>query len=140
MNWPLFKRIVERPHLKNVEKEEHVTSKECHDRELLLRSEIFRCIEQKPRETVLSNSEWVELWGEMDKQFPGFIHALCSKCSMTEREYKVCALIKLRINPARMGEMLACSRSSITNARRRLSEKMFQVADPKLVDKFIWSL
>lgn len=86
-----------------------------------------------------------EAWNEVEQQlrpvWPGFTNRLLGLCQMSELEYRVCLLIKLRVPPSEMANLLSKETSTISTIRSRLYQKVFQrKGSSKEWDKFILSL
>lgn len=86
-----------------------------------------------------------DVWEDMDRRlkgiYPGFSSKLRSLRKLSETEYHVCLLIKLRIAPNEMAVLLNRSQSAISTIRSRLYQKVFgQKGGAKDWDAFILSL
>ncbi len=70
-----------------------------------------------------------EDWDEVERQlklvYPGFTNKLRSLRPLSELEYQVCLLIKLRIAPKDMASVLCRDMSTISTVRSRLYQKVF---------------
>jgi hypothetical protein len=104
----------------------------------LCESDVYRRIIVHHDYGKLLDSEWEELRQAIDTAFPDFTIKLHRKhSSLSQREYRVCLLLKIGVRPSRIAKMLCCERKTISSIRRRLSEKMFGIPDPKMLDDFI---
>ena len=86
-----------------------------------------------------------ENWDEVERQlklvYPGFTSKLRSLRPLSELEYQVCLLIKLRIAPKDMAGVLCRDVSTISTVRSRLYQKVFgRKGGAKEWDDFILSI
>jgi hypothetical protein len=61
----------------------------------------------------------------LKRVYPGFTSRLRNLYPMSELEYQVCLLIKLRITPTEMADVLSRDGSTISTVRSRLYKKVF---------------
>ena len=89
----------------------------------------------------LKADEWQEIEGHIRKVYPGFISQLRGLYAMSELEYQVCLLIKLRMAPSDIAAVLARDVSTISTVRSRLYKKVFgQKGGSREWDEFILSI
>lgn len=89
----------------------------------------------------LPADDWNELDQRLKTVYPGFSSKLRSLHRLSETEYRVCLLIKLRISPNEMAVLLNRSQSAISTIRSRLFQKVFgRKGGAKDWDSFILSL
>jgi hypothetical protein len=89
----------------------------------------------------LKDDDWQETEGQIRKVYPGFISQLRGLYPMSELEYQVCLLIKLRIAPKDIAAVLARDMSTISTVRSRLYKKVFgQKGGAREWDDFILSI
>ncbi len=69
--------------------------------------------------------DWEELERQLNVVYPSFTNHLFSLYPMSELEYQVSLLIKLRISPSDMANVLARDISTISSTRSRLYQKVF---------------
>ena len=90
---------------------------------------------------MLTNEEWTSIENQLKKVYPGFTSQLRNLYSMSELEYQVCLLIKLRIAPSDIASVLARDMSTISTVRSRLYKKVFgKKGSTKEWDNFILSI
>lgn len=90
---------------------------------------------------MLTQEEWQLLEQQINKVYPGFCRQLNNLHTMSELEYEVCLLIKLRISPKDMAQVLARDVSTISTVRSRLYKKVFgQKGGARDWDEFILSI
>ena len=73
----------------------------------------------------LKDVDWQDIENQMRKVYPGFSSQLRNLHTMSELEYQVCLLIKLRIAPKDIANVLARDVSTISTVRSRLYKKVF---------------
>lgn len=73
----------------------------------------------------LREDDWQETENQIRKVYPGFTSQLRGLYAMSELEYQVCLLIKLRIPPSDIAAVLARDVSTISTVRSRLYKKVF---------------
>ena len=89
----------------------------------------------------LRDEEWQEIESHIRKVYPGFCSQLKGLYSMSELEYQVCLLIKLRMAPKDIAAVLARDMSTISTVRSRLYGKVFgRKGGAKEWDDFIRSI
>ena len=90
---------------------------------------------------ILKDGDWLNREGQIKKLYPGFSSQLRNLHAMSELEYQVCLLIKLRVAPSDMAVVLARDASTISTVRSRLYKKVFgQKGGAKEWDEFILSI
>ena len=89
----------------------------------------------------LKEQAWTEIEEQLKSVYPGFCSQLRSLYAMSELEYQVCLLIKLRISPTEIATVLSRDVSTISTVRSRLFYKVFgRKGGAKDWDDFILSL
>ena len=89
----------------------------------------------------LKDEEWADIENQIRRVYPGFCSQLHSLYSMSELEYHVCLLIKLRTAPTDIALVLARDVSTISTVRSRLYKKVFgQKGGAREWDDFILSI
>ena len=89
----------------------------------------------------LKEQEWTEIEEQLKRVYPGFSSQLRSLYAMSELEYQVCLLIKLRISPTEIATVLSRDVSTISTVRSRLFYKVFgRKGGAKDWDDFILSI
>ena len=90
---------------------------------------------------ILKDDDWLNIENQIKKLYPGFSSQLRNLHTMSELEYQVCLLIKLRVAPSDMAATLARDASTISTVRSRLYKKVFgQKGGAKGWDEFILSI
>lgn len=89
----------------------------------------------------LKEDDWQGIEAQLRKVYPGFGSQLHSLHAMSELEYQVCLLIKLRIAPKDIAAVLARDLSTISTVRSRLYKKVFgRKGGARDWDEFILSI
>lgn len=89
----------------------------------------------------LSKDDWSGIEEQFKSVYPRFASTLFNLHNMSQVEFQVCLLLKLNVNPSEMSNVLCKDKSSISNIRRRLYEKIFdKKGTGKDWDEFISSL
>lgn len=73
----------------------------------------------------LDADAWKEMENALNRVYPNFTNRLKELINMSDVEYKVCLLVKLRIAPKDIAAVLYKDRSSISTIRSRLYQKVF---------------
>jgi hypothetical protein len=90
---------------------------------------------------ILKDGDWLTIESQIRKVYPGFSSQLRNLHAMSELEYQVCLLIKLRVAPSDIAAVLARDASTISTVRSRLYKKVFgQKGGAKEWDEFILSI
>lgn len=89
----------------------------------------------------LRDADWQEIESHIRRVYPGFSSQLKGLYAMSELEYQVCLLIKLRMAPKDIAAVLARDMSTISTVRSRLYGKVFgRKGGAKEWDDFIRSI
>lgn len=89
----------------------------------------------------LKDEEWGDIESQIRRVYPGFSSQLRGLHAMSELEFQVCLLIKLRIAPKDIAAVLMRDTSTISTVRSRLYQKVFgQKGSTKEWDEFILSI
>lgn len=88
-----------------------------------------------------SPEEWKQLEMELKTIYPDFSSALYQMYNLSQMEYRVCLLTKIRTTPTEIAAVLKREPSSISSMRGRLYHKIFKgKGGAKEWDEFIMSL
>ena len=89
----------------------------------------------------LTNGDWMKLTTLVDSIYTGFTEKLYSLYRMTEQEYHVSLLNKIRIQPKDIALLTAHSKESVATTRSRLYQKVFnKKGSSKDWDDFVLTL
>ena len=89
----------------------------------------------------MNQTDWQELTEAVDGLYSGFSEKLFSLYRMSEQDYHVSLLIKVRIQPKDIATLTAHSKESIASTRSRLYQKVFgKKGSTKDWDDFILSI
>lgn len=89
----------------------------------------------------LTKDDWDALQERLLSVYPRFVSTLDKLCNMSEIEFRVCLLLKLKITPSEIANVLHRDISSISSIRSRLYMKVFgKKGSSKDFDEFISSL
>ena len=109
---------------------------------VIFASEVYRHIQDclnsgRP----LAHQDWTELAEAVNSVYSGFTEKLYGLYRMTEQEYHVSLLIKVRVQPKDIALLTAHSKESIASTRSRLYQKVFgRKGSSKDWDDFVLSL
>jgi regulator of replication initiation timing len=89
----------------------------------------------------LSDVDWQQLMETVDGVYTGFTEKLYSLYKMSEQDYHVCLLIKVRVSPKDIATLTAHSKESVATTRSRLYQKIFgRKGSTHEWDEFVLSL
>ena len=89
----------------------------------------------------MNQGDWRELTEAVDGVYSGFSEKLFSLYRMSEQDYHVSLLIKVRIQPKDIATLTAHSKESIASTRSRLYQKVFgKKGSTKDWDDFVLSI
>jgi hypothetical protein len=74
---------------------------------------------------LLKEQDWLDIEAQLKRVYPAFSSQLHALYPLSELEYQVCMLIKLRIAPTDIASVMARSTSTISTMRSRLYTKVF---------------
>ena len=73
----------------------------------------------------LGDGDWTELGEEVNAVYTGFADKLYGLCRMSDQDYHVSLLIKIRLQPKDIATLTAHSKESVASTRSRLYQKVF---------------
>jgi hypothetical protein len=89
----------------------------------------------------MGEEDWQQLSVIVNHVYTGFTEKLYSLYKMSEQDYRVCLLIKVRVQPKDIASLTAHSKESVASTRSRLYQKIFgQKGSTRDWDEFILSL
>ena len=89
----------------------------------------------------LAESDWGELAESVNNVYNGFSEKLYSLYNLSDQDYRVSLLIKIRIQPKDIATLTAHSKESVASTRSRLYQKVFgKKGSTKDWDDFILSI
>ena len=89
-------------------------------------SPVYQRIKQYVNEgRSMTGTDWTELAEAVDTSYSGFTQKLYSLYRMSEQDYHVSLLVKVRIQPKDIATLTAHSKESIASTRSRLYQKVF---------------
>ena len=89
----------------------------------------------------MRDSDWHELAELVDTVYSGFSEKLYSLYNMSDQDYNVSLLIKVRIQPKDIATLTAHSKESVASTRSRLYQKVFgKKGSTKDWDDFVLSI
>lgn len=89
----------------------------------------------------IASEDWTELAEAVNATYTGFTEKLFSLYRMSEQDYHVSLLIKVRIQPKDIATLTAHSKESVASTRSRLYQKVFgKKGSTKDWDDFILSI
>ena len=102
----------------------------------ILNSEIVHRLHEKAScAKIASIDDWTELRKVMNSYMPDFIGKLNSFAyKPNHRETEICILVKLRFIPTEMKTLLSVSSQVVTNIRKRLLQKLFNISEGSASD------
>ena len=109
---------------------------------LIFSSEVYRQVQEHLNSgRALSHQHWTELAELVNGVYSGFTEKLYSLYRMTEQDYHVSLLIKVRVQPRDIALLTAHSKESVASTRSRLYQKVFgRKGSSKDWDDFVLSL
>jgi len=89
-------------------------------------TDIYRkMVRAAAEECRISESDWAQLDTLINTEFEGFSDKLRTLLSLSEKNYRVCVLSKIQLDPSQMAVILHSSRSAISQIRSRLYQRIF---------------
>ena len=89
----------------------------------------------------MSEGDWAELTEAVNNVYGGFSEKLYSLYNMSDQDFRVSLLIKVRLQPKDIATLTAHSKESIASTRSRLYQKVFgKKGSTKDWDDFILSI
>ena len=72
----------------------------------------------------MTEAEWQQLATSLDEIYDQFSRRLLQLAKLSETELRICYLLKIKMSPAEIADILCKSKAAITLARRRMYEKL----------------
>ena len=95
----------------------------------------IQCIEAHPLEE-MTEEDWTELADTVEELIPNFIPMLKNRVS--DRDYRICLLIRLGISASLMARLLNLSDAAISKSRKTMLKKLCgKVGKPKEFDEYV---
>ena len=95
----------------------------------------IQCIEAHPLEE-MTEEDWTELADTVEELIPNFISMLKNRVS--DRDYRICLLIRLGIPASLMARLLNLSDAAISKSRKTMLKKLCgKVGKPKEFDEYV---
>ena len=95
----------------------------------------IQCIEAHPLEE-MTEEDWTELADTVEELIPNFIPMLKNRVS--DRDYRICLLIRLGIPASLMARLLNLSDAAISKSRKTMLKKLCgKVGKPKEFDEYV---
>ena len=95
----------------------------------------IQCIETHPLEE-MTEEDWTELADTVEELIPNFIPMLKNRVS--DRDYRICLLIRLGIPASLMARLLNLSDAAISKSRKTMLKKLCgKVGKPKEFDEYV---
>ena len=95
----------------------------------------IQCIEAHPLEE-MTEEDWTELANTVEELIPNFIPMLKNRVS--DRDYRICLLIRLGIPTSLMARLLNLSDAAISKSRKTMLKKLCgKVGKPKEFDEYV---
>ena len=126
--------------------EADVNSRQQEDAEDIKETAIYRRLmdllaEEPGKNIALGKDDWQELETEVDKFYPQFRKTLESYYHLSDVEYHISLLTKLKIEPSKICRLVNRSKQTVSTTRTRLFTKVFgRKGNPADWDQFIDSL
>mgnify|MGYP000753605648 CR=1 FL=1 len=119
-----------------------VIQKRDYDMNTIFSSPIYLRIKQYLNDgQSMHDDDWQELTEVVNKVYNGFTEKLYSLYNMSDQDYHVSLLIKIRIAPKDIATLTAHSKESVASTRSRLYQKVFgKKGSTKDWDDFILSI
>ena len=113
-----------------------------HDMNIILSSPVYLRIKQYLADgRSMSEDDWGELTEMVNNVYTGFSDKLFSLYRMSDQDYHVSLLVKIRMQPKDIATLTAHSKESIASTRSRLYQKVFgKKGSTKDWDDFILSI
>ncbi|MGM9797419.1 MAG: hypothetical protein ACI3ZY_07570, partial [Parabacteroides sp.] len=108
------------------------------ERELFCSEVYRRFLDKKFERSRLSSADWNDLVMRLDNCYDNFSHRILQLEGLSDKEVRICYLVKAKIPPSRIGDLLGCTTTSVSMTRSRLYSKiMKQKGSAEQFDRFI---
>lgn len=115
-------------------------------KEAIKKTSVYKYLQAKNAlpvgDTVLTEAEWKDVQALVNRFYPDFFKKLSDIYAFNPNDLRLCMLIKLNFPPMDMARLTGRKKETVSSARRRLFEKIFQKKCRSIsdFDEFIRSL
>lgn len=104
----------------------------------LKESDIYKKFHLANEDSKIKAEDWDTLSEEIDKTYNRFTARLYVLYPFSEREIRICLLIKINLRPSKIAPLIPCAKQTLTSIRKRMYERTHnQHGNPELWDEFI---
>lgn len=104
----------------------------------LKKSDIYKKFHLANEDSKIKAEDWDVLAEEIDKTYNRFTSRLYTLYAFSEREIRICLLIKINLKPSKIAPLIPCAKQTLTSIRKKMYEKVYnQQGSPELWDDFI---
>lgn len=104
----------------------------------LKESDIYKKFHSANEDSKIKAEDWDTLSEEIDKTYNRFTARLYVLYPFSEREIRICLLIKINLRPSKIAPLIPCAKQTLTSIRKRMYERTHnQRGNPELWDEFI---
>jgi len=104
----------------------------------LKESDIYKKFHLANEDLKIKAEDWDALAEEIDKTYNRFTSRLYTLYPFTEREIRICLLIKINLKPSKIAPLIPCAKQTLTSIRKKMYERTHnQKGNPELWDEFI---
>lgn len=90
--------------------------------------QIFRVINNPQSKKKISEKQWKELSQTINSVYPGFDEKLSDLCKMSQFDYRVCLLLKIKVPSSNIAVMVNLTKSGISSIKTKLFKRSFHTA------------
>ncbi len=104
----------------------------------LKESEIYKKFHLANQNSKIKPEDWNLLAEEIDKTYNDFTSRLYALYPFSERDIRICLLIKINLRPSQIAPLIPCAKQTLTSIRKRMYERVHnQCGTPESWDDFI---
>ena len=104
----------------------------------LKESDIYKKFHLANEDSKIKAEDWDTLSEEIDKTYNRFTARLYVLYPFSEREIRICLLIKINLKPSKIAPLIPCAKQTLTSIRKRMYERTHnQHGNPESWDEFI---
>ena len=104
---------------------------------LILRNKYLSILVKSKNVVLFESKDWNLFLENFEDVYPGFVDCLNDRYSMSERELKICCLVKLGLKTGKIAAIFNLGNDTITKLKSEIKEKYFAMSEKQTLDRII---
>lgn len=104
---------------------------------LIMQNKYLSILVKSKNVALFESKEWNLFLENFEGVYPGFVDCLNNRYSMSERELKICCLVKLGLKTGKIAAIFNLGNDTITKLKSEIKEKYFAMSEKQTLDRII---